>query len=147
MGLFCHLFLNICVIFASFHEDGAVPVLYEFWNITNKDGAMDLANSTSTLELILSDPGDLLILRYFSFFKITSEEKMNCWLFVKFRCSGKSHSESDSLVNILLNWFAKVFALVNSLSTKSSLSLSFVLCRLAIGVQIFSFDLRIYKTF
>ena len=87
-------FLKIGVIFASFHEDGTVPVLYEFWNIIDKDGAMESANSTSILELILSGPGDLLILRSFTFFKITSEEKITCWSFVKLGCSGKSHSES-----------------------------------------------------
>ena len=71
--------LKKSVIFASFHEDGAVPVLYEFWNIINKDGAMESANSTSILELILSGPGDVLILRFFSFLKITtSEEKITC---------------------------------------------------------------------
>ena len=71
--------LKISVIFASFHEDGAVPVLYEFWNIIDKDGAMESANSTSILELILSSPGDLLILKSFNFLKITtSEEKITC---------------------------------------------------------------------
>ena len=68
-------FLKIGVIFASFHEDGKVPALYEFWNIIDKDGVMESADSTSILELILRGPGDLLILRSFSVFKITSEEK------------------------------------------------------------------------
>ena len=118
-------FLSVGVIFASFYKNRTVPVLYEFWSIINKDGAMVSANSTSILELILSGPGDLLILRSFSFFKITSEEKITYWSFVKFGCSGKFHSEPDSLVNALVNWFAKVSALSKSLSTKSSLSLSF----------------------
>ena len=68
-------FLNIAIIFAYFHEDRTVPVLYEFLNIIDKNRGMGLANSTSILELIVSGPGDLLILRSFSFFKITSEEK------------------------------------------------------------------------
>ena len=71
-------FLNIGVIFASFHEDGTVPVLCEFWNIIDKDGAMESTNLTNILDLILSGPGDLLILRSFSFFKITLEEKIIC---------------------------------------------------------------------
>ena len=43
-------FLNIGVIFASFHEDGTVPVLYEFWNFIDKNGAMVWTNSASILE-------------------------------------------------------------------------------------------------
>ena len=85
-----------------FHEVGRASVLYEFWNIIDKDGAMESANSINILELILSGPGDSLLLRSFSFFKITSEEKLTCWSFVKLACSGKSHSESDSLVNALI---------------------------------------------
>ena len=80
MGSFLSPFLNIGVIFA-----------YKFWNIIDKHGVMESANSTSILELTQSGPGDLLILRSSSFFKITSEEKITCWSFVKFGCSGKSH--------------------------------------------------------
>ena len=61
MGSFLSPFLNIGVIFASFHKDGTVPVLHEFWNIIDKEGAMESANSTSILKLILSHPGDIKI--------------------------------------------------------------------------------------
>ena len=50
LGSFLSPFLSIGVTFAFFHEDGTVPVLYEFWNIVDKDGAMESANSTSILE-------------------------------------------------------------------------------------------------
>ena len=72
---------------------------------------------------------------------------MTCWSFVKFGCSGKSDSESDFLVNTLVNWFAKVSALSKSLFTKSSISLSFVLYRLVTGDLNFLFWLTYFQNF
>ena len=92
-----------------------------------------------SLKLMSSGPGDLFILRFWSFFNTISSANTTVMLLFSLIGSDMSHSVLNYLVKTLLNWFANVLALPKSVSARSFLFAFFHLFKLGVGTLHFFF--------